>query len=74
MPSRNEKMLALARLVREAPISENSGLLHLQDQAAEYLREAKRRYPSNESVSSAVDLVERDYRRHVLRKQRSGIR
>jgi hypothetical protein len=70
MPSRNEKMLALARLVRETL----QVCFNCKDQAAEYIREAKRRYPSKESVSSAVDLVERDYRCYVLRKQRSGIR
>ena len=72
MPSRNEFARARARLQLETPISGDEDLLKLQDQAVEYISEAKRRDPSgpNELVSSVIDAVARDYVGHVIRKQR----
>jgi hypothetical protein len=72
MPSRNESTRAIARLQLETPISDDASLLRLQEQAAEYVREAKRRAPSesNELVSSVVDAVARAYFRHAIEKQR----
>jgi len=63
---------ARARLQLETPISGDEDLLKLQDQAVEYISEAKRRDPSgpNELVSSVIDAVARDYVGHVIRKQR----
>ena len=75
MPSRNEWALARARLQSEAPISDDVDLIKLQEQAAEYVCEAKRRDPSvsNELVSTMVDAVARRYFEHVIRKkQRDG--
>ena len=56
MPSRNEFARARARLQLETPISSDEDLLKLQDQAVEYISEAKRRDPSgpNELVSSVI--------------------
>jgi hypothetical protein len=70
MPLRNET--ARARLQLETPISSDEDLLKLQDQAVEYISEAKRRDPAgpNELVSSVIDAVARDYVGHVIRKQR----
>jgi hypothetical protein len=74
MPSRNEfaRARARARLQLETPISGDEDLLKLQDQAVEYISEAKRRDPAgpNELVSSVIDAVARDYVGHVIRKQR----
>jgi hypothetical protein len=72
MPARNESTRATARLQLEAPISDDTGLVELQEQAAEYVREAKRRAPSepDELVSSVLDAVARDYFRHAVKKQR----
>jgi hypothetical protein len=72
MPSRNET--ARARLQLETPISSDEDLLKLQDQAVEYISEAKRRDPAgpNELVSSVIDAVARDYVGHVIRKRRSA--
>jgi hypothetical protein len=72
MPLRNESAQATARLQRETPISDDASLLELQEQAAEYVREARRRAPSepDELVSSVLDAVARDYFRHAVRKQR----
>jgi hypothetical protein len=72
MPSRNESTRATARLQLETPISDDAGLLKLQEQAAAYVREAKRRAPSepHELVSSVVDAVARAYFRHAIEKQR----
>ena len=58
--------------IRAAQVSGDEDLLKLQDQAVEYISEAKRRDPSgpNELVSSVIDAVARDYVGHVIRKQR----
>jgi len=55
----------------ETFISDDADLLKLQEQAAEYVREAKRRDLSepNELVSAVVDAVARFYFGHVIRKQ-----
>jgi hypothetical protein len=72
MPSRNESAQATARLQRETPISDDAGLLELQERAAEYLREAKRRDSTEpgELVSSVLDAVARQYFRYAVNKQR----
>ena len=74
MPSRNES--ALARLKLETPISDNANLLNLQKQVEDFVREAKRRDPSepNELLSTVVDTVARDYFRHAILKQRRRAR
>ena len=71
MPSRNESARALARLQLETPIS-NDANLNLQKQVEDFVREARRRDPSepNELVSTVVDTVARDYFRHAILKQR----
>ncbi|MEA2940194.1 MAG: hypothetical protein QOD09_723 [Bradyrhizobium sp.] len=73
MPARNESTRAIARLQLETPISDDASLLKLQEQAADYVREAKRRAPSepDELVSSVLDAVARDYFRHAIKKQRT---
>jgi hypothetical protein len=72
MPSRNESVRALARLQLETPISNDANLLNLQKQVEDFVREARRRDPSepNELVSTVVDTVARDYFRHAILKQR----
>ena len=72
MPSRNESARAVARLQLETPISNDANLLNLQKQVEDFVREAKRRDPSepNELVSTVVDTVARDYFRHAILKQR----
>jgi hypothetical protein len=76
MPSRNESTRAIARLHLETPIPDDASLLKLQQQAAEYVREARRRAPSepDELVSAVVDAVARDYFRHAIEKQRKRAR
>jgi hypothetical protein len=76
MPSRNESTRAIARHRMETPVSDDASLLELQEQAAAYVREAKRRAPSepDESVSSVMDAVPRDYFRHAIEKQRKRAR
>jgi hypothetical protein len=71
MPSRKVCERARARLQRETPVSDNASLLVLQQQAADYVRESKRRDASepDELITSVVDAVARDYFRHVLKKQ-----
>jgi hypothetical protein len=70
MPSRNECERSRARLQRETPISDDASLLVLQEQAAEYVRESKRRdaLEPDELISAVVDALARDYFEHVLRK------
>ena len=71
MHPRNETARAGERLQLETPISDDVDLLKLQDQAVEYISEAKRRDPAgpNELVSSVIDAVARDYVGHVIRKR-----
>ena len=63
---------ARARLQLETPISDDANLLKLQEQVADYVREAKRRDPTepNELISTVIDAVARDYFRHAIRKHR----
>jgi hypothetical protein len=74
MPSRNEATGAYAARLQleKTPISDDANLLKLQEQAATYLYEAKRRDASepNELISTVVDAVARDYVRHAIRNQR----
>jgi hypothetical protein len=72
MPSRNETARAHARLQLETPISDDANLLKLQEQVADYVREAKSRDPTepNELISTVIDAVARDYFRHAIRKHR----
>ena len=76
MPSRNESTRAIAWLQPETPSSNDASLLELQEQAAAYVREARRRAPSepDELVSSVLDAVARDYFRHAIEKQRRRAR
>ena len=71
MSSRNESARACARLQLETPISNDANLLKLQAQVADFVREAKRRDPSepNELVSTVIDIVARDFFRHAVLKQ-----
>lgn len=71
MPSRNESMRARERLEAATPISDDANLLKLDEEAAEYVREVKRRNAlgTDELVSTVVDEVARNYFRHFLRKQ-----
>ena len=68
MPSRNESMRARERLQSATPICDDASLLKLDEEVAEYVREAKRR-EADELISTVVDTVARNYFRHVLRKQ-----
>jgi hypothetical protein len=71
--SRNESARAQARLQLETPISDDASLPKLQEQVADYVREAKHRDPSepNELISTVLDEVARDYfRHHAILKQR----
>jgi hypothetical protein len=71
MPSPNAKARALAQLQMETPVSDDVSLQHLQEQAADAIREAKRLHPSEpeELICSVLDAVARDYFRHSLRKR-----
>jgi hypothetical protein len=72
MPSRNESIRARERLQLEAPLFEDANLFKLQQQAADYVREAKRRDASEPEllVSTVLDAVARAYFRYAVRKQR----
>jgi hypothetical protein len=70
MPSRNESMRARERLQSVTPICDDASLPKLDEEAAEYVREAKRR-EADELVSTLVDTVARNYFRHVLRNKRA---
>jgi hypothetical protein len=71
MPSRNESMRARERLESATPISDDANLLKLDEEAAEYVREVRRRNAlgTDELVSTVVDEVARNYFQYILRKQ-----
>jgi hypothetical protein len=64
MPSRSETM-------RVSPICDDASLVKLEEDVAEYLREAKRPDASgpDELISTVVETVARKYFRHFLLKQ-----
>jgi hypothetical protein len=71
MPSRNEAMRAIEQLRSATPICDDASLVKLEEDVAEYLREAKRRDASgsDELISTVIDKVAREYFRHTLLKQ-----
>ena len=71
MPSRNETMRTFERLRLATPICDDASLVKLEEDVAEYLREAKRRDASgpDELISTVLDKVTRKYFRHILLKQ-----
>ena len=71
MPSRSETMRAFERLRLATPICDDASLVKLEEDVAEYLREAKRRDASgpDELISTVVERVARKYFRHILLKQ-----
>jgi hypothetical protein len=79
MPSRTETAgHARARIrarheLETMPISDDADLLKLQDQAEDFLREAKRRNPSepDELISTIIDAVSRNYFHYAVRKKRT---
>jgi len=73
MPSPTERARASARLQAETPISDDASLLKVQEQAAEFVREAKRRDASepDQSVYTVIDAVARNYFRHVVKRRRA---
>jgi hypothetical protein len=72
MPSRNETMRASERLRLATPICDDTSLVKLEEDVAEYLREAKRRdaLGPDELISAVVERVAREYFRHVLKQAR----
>jgi hypothetical protein len=71
MRSRNETMRAFERLRSATPICGDASLVKLEEDVAEYLREAKRRdaLGPDELISTVLDRVARKYFRHILLKQ-----
>jgi hypothetical protein len=71
MPSRSETMRAFERLRLATPICDDASLVKLEEDVAEYLREAKRRdaLGPDELISTVIDRVARSYFRHILLKQ-----
>ena len=64
-------MRAFERLRSATPICDDASLMKLEEDVAEYLREAKRRDASgnDELISTVVEMVARKYFRHMLAKQ-----
>jgi predicted house-cleaning noncanonical NTP pyrophosphatase (MazG superfamily) len=71
MATRREFARARERLQMATPICDEASLSKLEEEVAEYIREAKRRDPlqPNELISTLVDALARNYFRHELRKQ-----
>jgi hypothetical protein len=75
MTSRNETMRALEQLRLATPICDDESLVNLEEDVAEYLREAKRRDASgtDELISTVLDKVARKYFRRVLPKTSADV-
>jgi hypothetical protein len=71
MASRSEKTRAFERLRLATPICDDASLVKLEEDVAEYLREAKRRDASgpDELILAVAERVARKYFRHILLKQ-----
>ena len=71
MPSRTESTRASERLRRVTPICDDASLVKVEEDVAEYLREANRRGTQHpdELLAAVVDAVARSYFRHMLRKK-----
>ena len=71
MPSEREFARARKWLQLATPICDDASLEKLEEDVAEYLREAKRRDASgnDELISTVVEMVARKYFRHMLAKQ-----
>ena len=71
MSGRNENARTQARatLRQETPIADEAGLLPWQDEVAAIVREAERRDPSGERVSTLIDEIARSYFRHALHRR-----
>ena len=62
-------MRARERLESATPICDEATLLKLEEEVAEYIREAKRRIGPDELVSTMLDEVARRYFQYIHRKQ-----
>ena len=71
MPSRKETKPAFERLLLATPNCDDASLMKLEEDVAEYLREAKRRDASgpDEVISTVLERVVRKYFQHILLKQ-----
>ena len=71
MRSSKELARARERLRFTTPICDDASLVKVEEEFAEYLREAIRRDAprTNELLVEVVDAVARSYFRHMLRKQ-----
>jgi hypothetical protein len=71
MQSPKQRERSRTSLQREAPVLDEATLLVLQEQAAAYLRESKRRDPSepDKLASQMLHVLARDYFPHVQRKR-----
>ena len=71
MPSRNERKRVFERLRLATPICDDASLVKLEEDVAEYLREAKRRDASgpDELISTVLERVARKYFQRILLKQ-----
>ena len=71
MPSRSERIRAFERLRLVTPICDDASLVKLEEDVAEYLREAKRRDASgpDELISAGLEKVARKYFWHILLKK-----
>ena len=76
MPSQNERERSRARLQRDAPISKDVSLAQLQQQAADYVEESKRRHATepHELIASMFDALARNYFHHLVRKKLAATR
>jgi hypothetical protein len=71
MPSRNETRRAFERLRLATPICDDASLVKLEEDVAEYLRQARRRDASgpDELIPTVLDKVARKHFEYILLRQ-----
>ena len=69
--ARNETIRAFERLRLATPICDDASVVKLEEDVAEYLREAKRRdaLGPDELISTVLEKVARKYFQHILLEQ-----
>ena len=65
---------AREQLQSATPISDQASLQRMEQLAADFVAEARRRATSEADVSTVIDAIARDYFRHAVRQQRRRVR
>jgi hypothetical protein len=74
MSSSKASARAREQLQSATPVSDQASLQRMEQQAADFIAEAKRRSEAGDSISTVIDAIARNYFRHAVRRQRRRAR